>query len=137
MEEHLQQHISEFVTQLFEVAAADRIEQLVGFLQEVAPQRVVGLFALPRPGGAQLVHDRHRVDQPLAGVRGGRGDQPLTGGQPGSHFGMLPIGREQHRRIRTGEHRPSRRQRPRHLDRQFLGVLHVAAEQFNRLDGHE
>ena len=44
VKKHLQQHISELVTQLDEVAAAHRIEQLVGLLQQVAAQRVVSLL---------------------------------------------------------------------------------------------
>ena len=48
VKQHLQQHVSEFLAQLVGVAAAHRVEQLVGLLQQVAAQRVVCLLALPR-----------------------------------------------------------------------------------------
>ena len=69
VKQHLQQHVAEFVAQLVGVAAADGVEQLVGLLEQVAAQRVVGLLALPRPGGAQLVHHRDGIDEALARLR--------------------------------------------------------------------
>ena len=69
VKQHLQQHVTEFGAEFVDVAAADRVEQLVGLLQQVPPQRVVGLLALPRPRGAQRVHRRDGVDEALARLR--------------------------------------------------------------------
>ena len=135
MKKHLQQHISEFLAQLIGVAAVHRVEQLVGFLQQVAAQRVVRLLAFPRARGAQLVHHGDRVDKPFAWLRVGRRDQPVAGCESGLHGGMVGIGGQQDRRVVAGMRRPGGGQRPRHLDRHLFGVLHVTRQQqFDRLD---
>ena len=51
----------------------------------------MGLLAFPRPRGAQPVHDRHRVDEPLAGQRPGGGYHRLTGRKSGADRGVLGI----------------------------------------------
>ncbi len=125
VEEHLQQHVAELVAQRVGIAAVDRVEKLVGLLQQKPAQRVVRLLAFPRPGGAQLVHHRDGVHQPLPGLLTGRGDQPLAGGQPRGDRGVLGVGGQQHRSVLAGVRRARRRQRPGHRDRHLLGVLHL------------
>ncbi len=98
VKKHLQQHVSEFLTQFVGVAATHRVEHLVGLFEQVAAQRIVRLLAFPRPGRAQLVHHRHRVDQPLArrGLR--RRDQLVACRQPRLDRGMIGVRRQQDRR---------------------------------------
>lgn len=80
VEEHLQQDVAEFFTQRLGVATADGVQQLVGLLEQEPAQRVVGLLALPRPGGTQFVHHRDGVDETFAARRVRRRDQPGSGG---------------------------------------------------------
>ena len=82
VEENLQQDVTELIPQRIGIAAVDRVEKLVGLLQQEPAQRVVRLLAFPRPGSAQFVHHRDGVHQPLPGLLPGRGNQALTGGQP-------------------------------------------------------
>jgi len=58
----LKQNVAEFTGERSQVAAVDRVEGLVGFLEQVRPQRRVRLFAIPwaaarRP---QRVHQPHQ-----------------------------------------------------------------------------
>ena len=90
VEQDLQQYVAEFVAHFLGVAAADRVEEFVGFLQQVAMQRVVGLFAFPRSRRPQPVHDFDRVDQTLTGAAIGD-DQPLAGRQSGLDGRVLGV----------------------------------------------
>ena len=132
MKKHLQQHITELIAQRIGVATADGVEQLVSLLQQETAQRVVGLLALPRPGGSQFVHHRDGVHQPLSRLTTGRGNQALAGGQPGRDRRVVGIRGQQHRGVLPGVRRACRRQRPRHRNGHLLGVLHFTGEQ---LDG--
>ena len=70
VEVDLQQQVAELLAQvLASVAGVDRLEGLVGLLEQVARQRPVGLLALPRALGAQPAHHRQELQQRLAGGR--------------------------------------------------------------------
>ena len=98
VEDDLQQQVAELLTQVVAVArrlqALDRLEHLVGLLEQVRQQGGVRLPGVPgAPAGrAQAVHDRHQVQQARARhvVRGG--DQLDLGrgtvdGPPGEDLG--------------------------------------------------
>jgi hypothetical protein len=59
VENHLQQQIAQLLPQVLHVAALDRIDGLVGFLDQVGNQAAMGLLGIPRAtaGSAQAVHD--------------------------------------------------------------------------------
>ncbi len=64
-EEHgFEQEVAELLAQVCRTAALDRLEHLVGFLEDERPQRGLGLLAVPRTpvGRSQRPHD---VDQPV------------------------------------------------------------------------
>ena len=70
VEVDLQQQVAELLAQVVPVtglvAGVDRLEGLVGLLEQVASQRAVGLLALPRALGAQPPHHRQELQQRLA-----------------------------------------------------------------------
>jgi hypothetical protein len=141
VKKHLEQHVSEFVAQLCVIAATHGVEHLVGFLEKVATQRVVSLLALPGAGRAQLVHHRHRIDETLTRCGLRRGDQVVARGQSCLDSRMVWIRRQQNRRSvvfrRVRDAGPRRRERPWHLDRHLLGVLHITGQQIDGLDGDQ
>ncbi|CKP62707.1 Uncharacterised protein [Mycobacterium tuberculosis] len=108
VKEDLQQEITKLFAQLVNTAAADRVQQLVGLLQQVSAQRVVSLLTFPRSGGAQLVHHRDGVDESFATLRIRCRDQPGTGGQSSNDSRMVGVRRQQHRRVVSGVRRTSR-----------------------------
>ena len=70
MEDHLHQHVTQFLAHVRQVEAVDRIEQLAAFVNEAARKRLVGLFAVPwaatgraQPGHglAKIVYRTHPV----------------------------------------------------------------------------
>ncbi len=75
VEHHLQQQVAELLAQRGVVRGLDRLDRLVRLLDEVLDERVVGLLGVPRAAarGAQPVHDRDEVEQPLA-----RRGRPVT-----------------------------------------------------------
>jgi hypothetical protein len=56
VEPDLQEQVAELLAQVVRVAGLDGLERLPGLLDEVAPQRLVGLLALPRALGPQAAH---------------------------------------------------------------------------------
>jgi hypothetical protein len=70
VEDHLVQNIAEFFDELVSTAALDRVDELVGLLDEVLHERFVGLFGVPgapsgrpeaREYGDELVELRMRL----------------------------------------------------------------------------
>ena len=71
VEEHLQQHVTELVTQGVGVVVLQRLVGLVGLFEQVRRQAAVGLLGVPRAaaGRAQPVHDGDGFEQCRAGGR--------------------------------------------------------------------
>ena len=75
VEDHLEQEVAELLGEGRRGAGAERVVDLVGLLEEVVPERLVGLLAVPRAAvrQAQPVRDPgHRPgarDRQLAGDR--------------------------------------------------------------------
>ncbi len=65
MEDHLQQQVAEFVAQRLEVAAPDRVIDLVGFFDRVRGDRRKGLLDIPRTAALRVAQLRHDPDQPF------------------------------------------------------------------------
>ena len=59
----LQQEIAELVLELREIAALDRIRDLVGFLDRVGRDRAEVLLEVPRAAGARRAQRGHDLDQ--------------------------------------------------------------------------
>ena len=66
VEHHLEQQVTELLAQVVAVAGLDRLDRLVGLLDEVAHQRLVRLLAVPGALATQPVHHRDQVEQPRA-----------------------------------------------------------------------
>jgi hypothetical protein len=59
VKDDLQQHVTQFLPQVLDVAGADRIDAFMCFLNEIADQRLVTLLGIPRTtaGRAQSMHN--------------------------------------------------------------------------------
>ena len=75
VEEDLQEHVTEFFTQMVAVTRFDRVDGLVGLFEQIFRQRLVRLLGIPRAAAsaAQPIHDLHctcetRVIGPLRGL---------------------------------------------------------------------
>ena len=70
VEHDLQQQVAELVAEAFVVAPVDRVEDLVGLLEQVPGQRAVVLFRVPRTpaGPPKPGHHPDEVEQPLAAL---------------------------------------------------------------------
>src|SRR5438093_8845154 len=98
VEHHLEEHVPELVAKPVRVAGIDRVQHLVGLLQQVSGQRAVGLFVVPGASAraAEPGHDPDQVEQPLAlparrdGALGNRG-QRIAGG-PAGHGEAAAVG---------------------------------------------
>jgi len=68
VEEHLQKDVAELVPDGGLVAGVDRVEQLVGLLQQMAGEGSMRLLVIPRAasGTAQDRHHLDRLDQALS-----------------------------------------------------------------------
>src|SRR5579863_9152866 len=64
MEQDLQQQVAELLAQQSEVTGLDRLKRLVGFLEQVTGQRLVGLFGVPR-AAARRAEPVHHLDGTL------------------------------------------------------------------------
>ena len=61
--EHLQEQVAQLLTKRRRVTALDRLEHLVGFLEQVRTEAAVGLFSVPRaPTGCSKLLD-HFVER--------------------------------------------------------------------------
>ena len=56
MEEHLQQHIAQLLTEHVRVVAVERLACLVGFLQKIAADRQMRLRRVPRAAARRAQH---------------------------------------------------------------------------------
>src|ERR1700722_10951637 len=63
VEDDLQQEIAEFVAQICEIAALDRVGDFIGFLEREGDDRGEGLFEVPRTAGPTGPERRHDFDQ--------------------------------------------------------------------------
>src|SRR5271154_4444782 len=63
VEDDLQQEIAEFVAQIREIAALDRVGDFIGFLEREGDDRGEGLFEVPRTAGPTGPQRRHDFDQ--------------------------------------------------------------------------
>ena len=70
VEEDLEQDVPEFLPQRALIAVLQRLERLVGLLQQMRRERLVGLLGVPGAFGAQDLHGGHEVQQPGAGQVG-------------------------------------------------------------------
>ena len=61
MEEHLQQHVAELLAHRALVAGAERVVELVRFLDEIRAKGVVRLRRVPVAAGAEIAHQRERI----------------------------------------------------------------------------
>src|SRR5690625_4838684 len=89
VEQDLEQEVAEFLAQVVIVAGLDRLESLVGLLEQVGGQAAVGLLGVPwtpawRP---QSVHDCDEFQQAVAG--GGMVGVPDAFGHSASLTGGL------------------------------------------------
>ncbi len=75
---HLQQEVAEFVAEIVEVAARDRIGDLIGLLDGVGRDARKVLFEVPRAAGAGRSQRRHDVEQAFD-VAGRGHDAPEPG----------------------------------------------------------
>ena len=66
VEVDLEQQVAELLAQVRHVAGVDRLERLVGLLEQVARQRAVGLPGLPGALGAQPAHHLEELEEALA-----------------------------------------------------------------------
>ena len=81
MKKNLKQQIAHFLRELGIVAAIERFEHFIGFLNQISAKSGVGLLPVPRTavGRAQTFLHRHQFLKPFTGVRG-RGFRPRSGG---------------------------------------------------------
>ncbi len=63
MKHHLQQEIAEFVAQIVEIAARDRLGNFIGLLDGVGCDGREILFEVPRATAAGSSQRRHDLDQ--------------------------------------------------------------------------
>src|SRR6266516_5317969 len=64
VKDHLEEHIAEFVPQRVAVSGLQRLECLVGLLDQVARQRAVRLLGVPRTARSERVHGGDKVKHP-------------------------------------------------------------------------
>ena len=67
VEHHLQQHVAEFLAEGLLIPGLERLERLVGLLEQVRGERRMGLPGVPGTLHAQPVHGRHQVEEPGPG----------------------------------------------------------------------
>ncbi len=60
---HLQQQIAEFIAEIDQIVAHDRVRHLVGFFDGVGRNGRKRLFEIPRTAGAGRSQLRHDLDQ--------------------------------------------------------------------------
>ena len=88
MEGHLHQQVAKLLRQLGRVALVDGFQGLVGLLQQVALEGLVGLLPVPRAaaGGAKPGHD---VDEGLEAAELGVGKGMVVGGSCFRHESII------------------------------------------------
>ncbi len=62
-EDDLEQQVAELLAVLVRIVPVQGVQDLVGLLQEVAPERGVSLLAIPGAVAAQLRHDVVELDE--------------------------------------------------------------------------
>ena len=63
MEHNLEQYVPQLLPEVLGVLLVDGLHSLIGLLQEIAPDGLVGLLGVPgaAAGGAQNAHNLHQV----------------------------------------------------------------------------
>ena len=63
VEHHLEKHVAQFLLEAVQIVVVDGLHRLIGFLQEIAPDRLVGLLHVPGAAArvAQNPDDFHQV----------------------------------------------------------------------------
>ena len=61
--DHLQQQVAEFLAEVVEIVARDRVRHLIGFLDRVGCDRLEGLLDVPWTAGHGGAQRRHDLDQ--------------------------------------------------------------------------
>ena len=99
--DHLQQEIAEFVAEVVEIAARDRVGDLIGFLDGVGRDRRKILLEVPRAAGDGRAQRRHDLDEAVNVAGRGHGisvaweNEPLyaaSGGPiPAERAGIEPV----------------------------------------------
>jgi hypothetical protein len=136
VEDDLEEQVTELAGELRRRAALERVVDLVRLLEEVLPERLVGLLAVPRTavGLPQSIADGRHGPQPTEGQldrqwRDGHTRCEVAPGQ--RRHGRRPLGRERGvvRRIQAGEE----------LQRRGLWVAVAARDRWQRLAlaGHD
>src|SRR3954471_20061903 len=77
MEHDLEKKVAKFVPQVGKIAALDRVDDLVGFLQRVRCDRLEGLRQVPRTAAVRCPQRSHKVEKVLNVVRGSHKGEPL------------------------------------------------------------
>src|SRR4051794_36713255 len=77
MEHDLEKKVAKFVPQVGKIAALDRVDDLVGFLQRVRCDRLEGLRQVPRTAAVRCPQRSHEVEKVLNVVRGSHKGDPL------------------------------------------------------------
>jgi hypothetical protein len=68
VEHHLKQNIPQFLAHTGDVIPVNGVQRLVGLLQKIPADGLMGLLAVPRTalGGTQQVHDGEKILPPIA-----------------------------------------------------------------------
>ena len=103
VEHHLQQHVAEFLAEGLLIARLEGVERLVGLLQQVRGQGLVGLPGVPGAFHPQPVHGRHQVEQVRARQVSRTAQQP----GPGRDRRIVTRLGQPHHRLVDSERRPA------------------------------
>ena len=73
VEDDLQEEVAKFFLKVFIVLGLDRSDGLVGFLDEIGDEGIVGLLGVPRTtaGGTKTMHDGAEAVDLAVGLRAG------------------------------------------------------------------
>ena len=63
MKHHLEQQIAQFVLEVVQIAALDRVGDLIGFLDRIGRDRTEILLQIPGAAGSRRAQGRHDLDQ--------------------------------------------------------------------------
>jgi hypothetical protein len=84
LQDHLEQQVAELLAERQWIAVVDRLEDLVGLLEQIGPQAHVRLLAVPRAaaGGAKPCHDVDEGGERLGHARIGHRGTVTAGARP-------------------------------------------------------
>ena len=61
MKQDLEEHVPQLLAHLRVIALANRFVELVGFFDQIGPERVVRLVRIPLASSPQIAHERERI----------------------------------------------------------------------------